>query len=194
MQHWEILIIPLIALGVWIIGTLFKSEEEKGKRGVSRRGNGPGRAPGRRLVTGRDLFIDEARRRREPEERRKAPTPTRVSVARSPLRERPPQPRETPRLARPAIVKEEAVAVLPAPRPVAPPPIAEPASRLSSPKAGEGKGGVSPAHEAPAPPASTVRPSPIAQQLRSLLSKPQTAATAFALREIFDRPLCKRPH
>jgi hypothetical protein len=73
------------------------------------------------------------------------------------------------------IVPEEAV-VLPVPRPIAPQPVASPTL----------------AREAPPSPAPATRPSPIAQQVRSLLSKPQSAATAFVLREVFDRPLCKR--
>jgi hypothetical protein len=179
-MHWEILIIPLIALGVWIIGTLFKSEDEKTKQGVGRRGKVSGRAPGRRVVTDLDRFLEEARRRREPEERRKVPQPSRAPVARPPLRERPTRPQEPPRVATPVIVKEEVLVALPAPRPVAPPPVAQP---VTSPTL---------AREASPPPAPSTRTSPIAQQVRSLLSKPQTAAAAFVLREIFDRPLCKR--
>lgn len=188
-MHWEILIIPLIAVGVYILSALFKSEDDKTKKGVGRRppfspqnggGRGGGRAPGRRVVTDLDRFLEEARRRREPEERRKAPPPpSRAPVARPPLRERPTRPQEPPRLAAPVIVKEEAV-VLPAPRPVAPPPVAEPIAIPPS------------SRETPPPPAPPTRSSPIAQQMRSLLSQPQTVATAFVLREIFDRPLCKR--
>ncbi|HTU19176.1 MAG TPA: hypothetical protein VMG10_14040 [Gemmataceae bacterium] len=182
-MHWEIAIIPLIALGVWIIGTLFKSEDEKLKKGVGRRGNASSRAPGRRVGTDLDRFLEEARRRREPEERRKAPpSPARDPAPRPPLRERPSQPREMPRRPAPLIAKEEVVVALPAPRPVAPPPVAEPVASLAL------------AREAslPPPPTSVTRPAPIPQQVLSLLSKPQSAATAFVLREIFDRPLCKR--
>jgi hypothetical protein len=175
-MHWEILIIPLIALGVWIIGTLFKSEDDKTKKAVGRRGNISARTPpGRRGVTDLDRFLEEARRRREPEERLKAPpSPSRAPAARPPLRERPTRQQPPPRPDTPVIVPEEAV-VLPVPRPVA------------QPVASSGL-----AREAPPPPAPVTRPSPIAQQVRSLLSKPQTAATAFVLREVFDRPLCKR--
>ncbi len=172
-MRWEILIIPLIALGVWIIGTLFKSEEEKIKKGVGRRGNVSGRTPGRRLMTDLDRFLEEARRRRTPEERRKALPPSRVPPARPPLRERPPPPRATPPPAPPMIVKEGVNVTLPTPtvEPVATTPIS---------------------HEVSLPSTPVMRPSPIAQQVRSLLSNPQTAATAFVLHEIFDRPLCKR--
>jgi hypothetical protein len=187
-MHWEVLIIPLIALGVWIIGTLFKSEDDKTKKVVGRRplfppqtgGRGGGRTPGRRaVVTDLDRFLEEARRHREPEERRKAPPPSRVPPARPPVREQPTRRQEPPPPATPLIV-EEAVVALPAPRPVIPPPAAEP---VASPPSARAK------PSSPAPPTPS---SPIAQQVRSLLSKPQTAATAFVLREIFDRPLCKR--
>jgi hypothetical protein len=198
-MHWEILIIPLIALGVWIMGTLFKNEDDKTKKVVGRRppfspqnggGRGGGRAPGQRVGTDLDRFLEEARRRREPEERRKAPPPSRAPAARPPLRERPTRPQEPPRLATtPSIPPnsgrdrggaEEGVVVLPVPRPVAKVPVAEPVSSLPS------------AREAPPPSVPSTPSSPIVQQVRSLLSKPQTAATAFVLREIFDRPLCKR--
>jgi hypothetical protein len=185
-MHWEILIIPLIALGVWIVGTLFKSEDEKTKKGIRSRNNPPGRVPGRRPVTDLDRFLEEARRRREAEEKPKpppAPPPTRAPIARPPLRDRPTRLRETPRLATPPIAKEEFVVTVPAGRPALPPPVAEPAA--APPLAFEAS--VQPS-TAPTP----TRPVPVLQQVRSLLSKPQSAACAFVLREIFDRPLCKR--
>ncbi len=90
-MHWEILIIPLIALGVWLLGTLFKNENEVAKRGPRRPGSPAGRPPGRRPVTDLDRFLEEARRRREAEERRKAPSasPARPATTRTPLSERP---------------------------------------------------------------------------------------------------------
>lgn len=184
-MHWEILIIPLIALGVWIIGTLFKSEDDKAKRAMRGRGVSSGRAPTRRPVTDLDRFLEEARRRRETEVRPQpppAPPPTRAPVARPPLRERPSRPRETPRSAVPALRKEEVVVAVPA-RPAATPALAEPVSPPPPRPL-----------EAPAPPSTTPVPrsAPVVQQVRALLSKPQTAGAAFVLREIFDRPLCKR--
>ncbi len=188
-MHWEILIIPLIAFGVWILGTLFKSgEDEKTKKGVRRPVKVTGRTPGRRPVTDLDRFLEEARRRREAEERPQPPPPpppTRTPIARPPLRERPSRPRETPsRVAPPVILREELPVAVPVARPVAQPVPAEP--DLSAPQI----------RDAAIPPAPTTtrdtRLSPIVQQVRSLLSKPQTAGTAFVLREIFDRPLCRR--
>jgi hypothetical protein len=184
MLHWELLIIPLIALGVWIIGTLFKSEDDKTRKGVARRGNVAGRQPGRRMVTDLDRFLEEARRRREPEDRRKAAAPpARVPAPRPPVRERPSQPRDTPRRVASVVVQEEVAVALPALQPIAAPPFAEPVASQPSPR--------EPPPATPAPAAAPRLP-PIPQQVRSLLSKPQTAATAFVLREIFDRPLCRR--
>jgi hypothetical protein len=189
-MHWEILIIPLIALGVWILGTLFKTgEDDKMKRGVRRPGSVAGRGPSRRPVTDLDRFLEEARRRREQEERPKpppAPPPARASVARPPLRERPTRPRETPpRVAAPVIRAPEAPVALPVARPIEQPAFVEPVVAATPPRD-------VPSSSTPAPATRPVPTSPILQQVRSLLSKPQTAGTAFVLREIFDRPLCMR--
>jgi hypothetical protein len=193
-MHWEILIIPLIALGVWILGTLFKGEDERLKKNVRRPNGPPRRPPPRRPVTDLDRFLEEARLRREAEERRKAPPPPppRPSISRPPLSERPPRQRETPqRPVRPTIRIEEIPVALPADRPVAVPVVAEAVLVAPRPKpATETPSSTSP----PAIPIATceTRLSPLLQQVRSLLSKPQTAGTAFVLREIFDRPLCRR--
>src|SRR5262245_32315426 len=176
-MHWEILIIPLIALGVWILGTLFKGEDERLKKGARRPGNLSGRAPARRPVTDLDRFLEEARVRREAEEKRKAspPSPPRPSIGRPPLSERPPRQREMPpRPARPPIRIEEVPVALPTTGPIAQPVVAEVV--LAVPR-------LQPVAETPSSPppspASTTtrdtRPSPILQQVRSLLSKPQTA-------------------
>ena len=183
-MHWEVLIIPLIALGVWILGTLFKGEDDKTKKGARRPGMGSARPPGRRPTTDLDQFLEEARRRREVEERRKPPPPpqpVRAPSARQPLRERPAQPRPTPEreLPAPRARIEEVPVAIPGARPSVPFEVAEDV-RVALP---------------PSPTPTTTRdapPSPIVQQVRSLLSKPQSAGAAFALREIFDRPLCKR--
>lgn len=176
-MHWEILIIPLIALGVWILGTLFKGEEERNKRGARGPGGSVRRGPTRRPVTDLDRFLEESRRRRETEEReRTLPVPPpRPVVSRPPLRERVAKPRETPpriTLAMPP----------PEPPPVAVPvarPVQEPVAQASPPP--------------PVPPArSQDLPLPILRQVRSLLSSPQSAGAALVLREILDRPRSMR--
>lgn len=183
-MHWEILIIPLLALVVWIFSTLVKSEDDKTKKVLGRRGPVTGRQPGRRMGTDLDRFLEEARRRRKPEERRKAaPPPARVPPERPPVRERPSQPRETPIRTAPAIAQEEVSFALPVSQPVATQPVAEPV--VAAPLAREQS-------VSTPPPAVATSSSPISQQVRSLLSKRQSAAAAFVLREIFDRPLSKR--
>ena len=175
-MQWEVLIIPLIALGVWILGTLLKSDDEKAKPGV-RRPNGSGRTPARRPVTNLDQFLDEARRRREAEARPKtpsAPPVPRATVARPVLREPPARP--SPKAPRVAPLREAVPVAKPTARPVAQVDVVEVVPEAP-----------------PAPPAPrAVQPTPIVKQVRSLLSQPQTAGTAFVLREIFDRPLCQR--
>ena len=208
-MHWEVLVVPLIALGVWILGTLFRSEDEKAKKGVGRRpfsppqggrARGGSRTPEHRVVTDLDRFLEEARRRRESEERRQTPPPVRVPPARPALRGRPTS-SQTPRPAAlsptpPTMEKtrrEEPTVAPPTPPPLASPPTPERSPTFPSSKLEEERIGTSLVRETPSPPAApAVRPAPIAQQVRSLLSKPQTAALAFVLREIFDRPLCKR--
>jgi hypothetical protein len=187
-MQWEILVIPLIALGVWILGTLFKSgEDERNKKAGARRGGSPGRGPARRPATDLDRFLEDARRRREAEERRQPPPPPpRPTISRPPLSERPPRPREAPPRPAPVVRREEIVVAVPVIRAVVEPdlPEAVPVAPRVQPSA----------EPAPAAPTTTrdTRLSPIVQQVRALLSKPQSAGTAFALREILDRPLCKR--
>jgi len=193
-MHWEILIIPLIALGVWILGTLFKGEDERLKKDVRRPGNFSGRAPARRPVTDLDRFLEEARLRREAEEKRKTPPapPPRPPIARPPLGQRPPRQRETsPRPARPPIRIEEVPVAIPTTGPVATSVVPEAVLVVPRPQPVAEMPSSPPSSPAPTTTRDT-RPSPILQQVRSLLSKPQTAGTAFVLREIFDRPLCMR--
>jgi hypothetical protein len=189
-MHWELLIIPLIALGVWILGTLFKGGEDERFKNLGRKpGGGGGRLPPRRPVTDLDRFLEEARLRREAEERRQAPPPlpARPTMSRPPLRERPAPPRETPvsRNVPPPQRKGEVSPAIPVARPIPKAVLEEPI--LLEPVA-------EPAPARSVVPATTreTRPSPLLQQVRSLLSKPQSARTAFALREIFAPPLCRR--
>lgn len=187
-MHWEILIIPLIALGVWILGTIFKpAEDDKMKKGIRRPGTISGRGSGRRPVTDLDRFLEEARRRREAEERPKPPPPPAPARPTTPRpSQRPALPRETPPVAPPVVRRVEAPPVISVARPVAQPARAEPILVAA------------PTRDAPPPPPPVpivtrpTEPSPILQQVHSLLSKPQTAGAAFVLHEIFDRPLCLR--
>jgi hypothetical protein len=192
-MHWEILIIPLIALGVWILGTLFKgAENDPVKRGVRRPSSSSGRAPARRPVTDLDRFLEEARRRREAEERRKVPAPPpRPATTRVPLSERPSRNLDVPSRPVPTARRAEEV---PAVIPVAQPSSAREAAPEAALVVPRAKRVVEASPPPPSAPVTTrdTRPSPILQQVRSLLSKPQTAGAAFVLREILDRPRCQR--
>jgi hypothetical protein len=192
-MQWEILIIPLIALGVWILGTLFKTgEDEQTKKGGRKPGGPSGRGPSRRPVTDLDRFLDDARRRRETEERRGKPAlpppPPQPVIVRAPLSERPPRPREAPPRSKPPVRREEVPVAIPIARIVAEP--ALPEAVLVEPR---GHLSAEPPVIAPKSTRDT-RISPIVQQVRALLSKPQTAGAAFVLREILDRPRCMRRH
>jgi hypothetical protein len=190
MQHWEILIVPLIALGVWVLSTIFKGgEDDRAKKGARRPGTPYGKSPARRPVTDLDRFLEEARRRREAEERpQPPPPPVRPTVARPPLRERPTPRRQPPPRPAPTLRSDEGFVAMPVARPVEQPPAAEPI--LVAPATPEAP----PFAPLPVTPPTTreARSSPIVKQVRALLSKPQTVGTAFVLREILDRPLCKR--
>jgi hypothetical protein len=184
MPHWELLLIPLIALGVWILSTIFRSVEDEREKNRPRRsgeqGNRPRPTASRRPVTDLDRFLEDARRRREGPPRR-APEPR-------------PAPRVERPVSRPVPTLEALPAAVPTPRsvpevwrapvpqvlPVAPPPLPLPEIPLAVP-----------------PPAGAARParpvSPFLTQLAGLLQKKDSLRAALVLREIFDRPLCDRP-
>ncbi|HWG42834.1 MAG TPA: hypothetical protein VN688_08625, partial [Gemmataceae bacterium] len=103
----------------------------------------------------------------------------------------PSRPRERPRSAPPVLRAEEVPVAVPVARLAS-----EPVVLRATPVKAERVAPRSQPSAEPVPVAPTttrdVRPSPILQQLRSLLSQPRTAGTAFVLREIFDRPRCMR--
>jgi hypothetical protein len=136
-MHWEVLIVPLIALGVWILGTLFRNEEDERAR-QRRRGNLEGgvRVPPRRPVTDLDRFLEEARRRREAAERGRGGSPPAAATEAPPRATRPPwsperparegprRPRPSPPTAPPRRPAAEVPVAIPVPRPAAPQPAA----------------------------------------------------------------------
>jgi hypothetical protein len=65
---WEILIIPIIGVGVWIISTLLRGEEEAKKPGE------PGGQRKPQKVTDLDRFLREVQRRRKADEREPEPS------------------------------------------------------------------------------------------------------------------------
>jgi hypothetical protein len=67
---FEVFLILLVPLGVWILSSVFKSEDE---RPGSRQGNGSRPTAQRRPVTDLERFLEEARRRRESADKRQQP-------------------------------------------------------------------------------------------------------------------------
>jgi hypothetical protein len=193
MQHWEILVIPLIAVGVWVLGTIFRGAEDERQKAAmrQRRPGGPaGPRPQRRPVTDLDRFLEEARRRREAAAR-PAPPP------------RPPEPRAPER--RPLLQREpeRPTAVTRRPEPLArpapppPPPEAVVAVRRAEPVVVEAVPAPHPPPPAPPPAVVEVRArtatgAAIQDQVAALLRSPRGAGAALVLTEILGPPLCRR--
>jgi hypothetical protein len=120
---FEVLLILLVPLGVWILSSVFKNEDE---RPGARQGGSPRPAAQRRPVTDLERFLEEARRRREMADRRpqpeaealQRPTPSREvrpapTPERRPVRTPPPPPPRrrqvegpAPRTTRPPVLLE----------------------------------------------------------------------------------------
>jgi hypothetical protein len=69
-MSWEVLLIPIIALAVWILSSIFRSVEDEREKNKPRRTPSEGGRlrvppPQRRPVTDLDRFLEDARRRRE---------------------------------------------------------------------------------------------------------------------------------
>jgi hypothetical protein len=187
-MHWEVLIVPLIALGVWILGTLFKPEDNPRQQPQRRPGTG-GPGGSRPPVSDLDRFLADARRRREESEGSRLPIPQAAPPRPAPpppraegmqTRARPPAavPRQVRK--RPSLPTAVPVEVRPEPVPVVP--VAEvPVEAVPLPK------------PPPPPPRQVSKPpSPVVAQVLALLRSPQSAGTAFVLREVLGAPLSRR--
>src|SRR5947209_4681140 len=145
-MHWEILIIPLIAVGVWLLGTIFRGVEEERQKARPRR---PGEGgPMRRPVTDLDRFLEEARRRREAAEERSnpqgpvwaqilepSPAPPPEAVEPAPPRPRKPRPARSERQPPKALERvsrrpAEPATAIPVPRQQVPAPVSAPAGAI----------------------------------------------------------------
>ncbi len=201
---WHVLLILLIPVIVAILANLLRNAEQQNRKDRPGSSSGEFRTLSRqqgRPVTDLDRFLEEARRRREPTERRE------VSVERE--KPQPPRPAPAPRQQRSSrptssrsrgervpprrqiVVLEEEVVTrpsVPAPAPKAVPE-AKPARSVEEPPA-------PPAAASPPPPLPVaVREkavSPLLRQVMQNLRTPRSAAVAIVLREIFAPPLCKR--
>ncbi len=168
MIPWEILIVPIIGVAVWIISTVIRSAEQ---------GKGPEGAPRRRpeQVTDLDRFLREVNRRRQARQREEEPAASAES-GREPPRETAP-PTQTPE-AIPVVlpVVEEVVVAQPAPtlRVHQAPPIVEIATEKSVSSLPE------------------QRESASLASLRKLLRSPDGMRTAMMLQEVFGSPVSRR--
>ena len=216
-MNWEILIVPLIALGVWILSTVFRGAEEAKDKP---RRQADGAIPPRRPTGELDRFLEEARRRREKAQRIPSPEP---EPDREPQRSLPAAvlPAATPPPPRPAPRKREPQPMdAPRKREAAPansaralndplmgriedrPSFANPVSEQAKPMMALPTNMETPALPTlPTPTMNTPATSsdqnrrdasPLRAALSALLRDRKTLATAFILHEILDKPLSKR--
>ena len=181
MNDWKLLLIPVIAMIVAVLASIFRGAEEMRRRNNQRPGSGS--APRREGPVGDsnglDQFLEEIRRRqaarqesarsaqRETRRPREGPTPVLTPVDMPP-----PRRREVPVLevalevppAAAAAVTEVAVV---GPSPIAPPVLAPPAE-------------------------SAVAASAVREQTAALLKSKSGLRTAFVMREVLGMPMCRR--
>jgi hypothetical protein len=200
MNGLEFILILLVPLGVWILSSIFKSEDDRpGNRGA------PGSRPPvqRRPVTDLERFLEEARRRREAAGGRPQPS-VEAPQRPAPQRERRPAPIMEQRQPRAQQQPRRRQVESPAPRTNRPPvlleavPEVQPVVRAEAVRVDVAVPASVPAAlqvaEPVAPPRPTARAStsPALRHLAALLRSPQAAGTAIVLREVFDQPLCRR--
>ena len=207
-MEWLKWLIPLVAVAVWILSQLVANQQRR-QQGLPR--SGPPRDPGdetppRRPSDDLEKFLEEVRRRKEAQE----------SAAAEPIysaQEIPARPAHVPR-ATEGRRKSVAVGSKPQQRRVEPAVVVQPLPSASSPKsrhvampstappaAPEAPQALPPPPVVPTAPQAVHRPeslpartpaSPAAKMVRELLKNRQSLGAAFLLREILDRPLCKR--
>ncbi len=201
-MNWEVLVIPLIALGVWVVTSIFRVAEEQQKARPQRPADGPeGRKP-RRQKTDLDRFLEDARARRQaprPAPRpapAEAPPPRRAAAAvleALPVAEPFPLTLSREQPARPPVGELRR----PAP-PVAQPVRQQPAAPPTAAVGAERAPTQNPQGEAAAamvvivPPTQPVGPPPSVVKLKELLTNRQNLGAALMLGEVFGPPLCKR--
>ena len=194
-MQWELLIIPLIAVGVWILGTLFKTgEEEIGKKGRSSSRWSSGANNGTPAGDGPRAFSGGRPASPREEERQKvsaepAPQPT---ISRPPLSERPARPRERPRPTPPVLREEEVPVAIPVARLVSEPVVLRKtpteAERSRAARAALQRSAARRAHH-------HTRYASLADRAAGAFAAEQTTngGNGFRCAQIFDRPRCMRP-
>ena len=181
-MKWEVILVPLIAMIVAILASVFRGAEEAKRRNNRRSGSDPDARRGRPRSdsSGIDQFLEEIRRRQAARQesgrtaQRETPSP-REEVPSPPVEEQPPPPprrREAPVItlaveapSAPVIVPVE----IPPARPVA-----------------------SAAPVVVFPVTAATAPSAVRDQLTALLRTKPGLRTALLLREIIGEPKCRR--
>jgi hypothetical protein len=217
VNNWQAWIVPVIALGVWILSHLLRgSEQDKKAPPRGRQGENP---PGRpkEPLTDLDRFLREVNRRRQnAEERRPGPAakPPTILTA-QPVAERP-RP-SMPKPVRAVPPRRQAGRPAPAPNKTPSTPAFQPEPLTVLPADGKPLHAISlPASEqtplafptsseiiriaTPAATATLAKMAPAIRQAGSspvppfltLLSSAENLKAAMVLREIFDPPLCHR--
>jgi len=210
-MNWELLLIPLIALGVWILSHIFRGAEDQRQQERARaiEENSTKRVPPRPM-TDLDRFLAEARQRRKPaegEEAKPVAAPTHLPIERA--RRRPPR-TDRPQPQRQTLPMEPKLAPLPVAIPVvlpekpilAPlPPLPPPPALPILPKVKEPPAIVVPVPVPTPVPAEPVvvpvmpresRPRPVLAQLERMLRDRTALQTAILLQEILGPPKAKR--
>jgi hypothetical protein len=186
-MKWEIIIVPVIALVVAVLASIFRGAEEAKRRGGARPGSEPRRDRPRSESGGIDQFLEEIRRRQaaRQESARDAERETRKPLV-EPIVAQPARPVEAPRMPRPRKPSREIPTVIVAPAvPPSQPKLA--VVELDVPE-------VIPLARSTALP---VQPEPpkagvTRADLMTLLKSGQGLQMAFVLREILDPPICRR--
>jgi hypothetical protein len=180
VRGWEVLIIPAIAVIVWILATIFRGANDSQKAPPRRFPDRYGDVPPQRRPMTRVARAPEEVRRPEPSQRRFTP------------------PR--PETRRPVVLEEmrEPLRAQPVPRPAQKPVVLELAEpeTAPSPRLEEARAEFKRTESPSQPPAPAMKPavvSPTLLQVRQMLRSPQSAAAALVLREILDAPRCRRP-
>lgn len=187
-MDWPVLIIALIPVAVWILSTIFRGAEELRDKERSQPTGASPQVP-KRPTTELDRFLEEARRRRDTAPKQAKPTiapPLQEALPVARPSEPPPPVRREEKIDRPAKRpaserKPPSAPVQPPPRVVEMPVVQSESAPVSSQPA-----------PSPTPPTRPHRPSLLLNRLSTMLRDRDSLATAFLLREIFDRPISQR--
>jgi hypothetical protein len=195
--EWAMLVVPFIALAVWLVSLLARNPEPPQKN--VRRPGGRVEEPKRQTSSDLDRFIMETRRQREADERRTQrpaqapPQRQRRPVLLEEVVEQPPRPAARPPMLQPVAARTSIRT------PARPVPVLEIAENVPSAPVmlTLTQTALPMMPEQPTAPVDLLKRdevavSPLLLDLRATLNSPQSAQLAFALGEIFGEPLSRR--